>query len=885
MSSFDGRYDDKVWQEVKGKLMSEPFNMKQEQGNLRRGVCPSCSKKELWAKYAERPGVIYCSRESKCGYTATAKELFEELFDPKRIVRENPATQHNPNAPADAYMQQVRGFDLSMIKGWYQYQRYSYCPREAREENLPAETIETLRFELPAPMVGSWDRFLDGHHFGKKTTQIYGTKLNDWLWTPPDQELERGDQLFIAEGIFDAIALLHAGKKVAALMGASNKPQAFIDEHRGLRLKYVISLDNDVAGRKNAIRLVKLFRMQDEHVSCIQPSGDSKHKKDWNDLWLDKKLSNFDDYFYYGQLLTAGKADTKGGLMYERNKSPFFVFDFKRQMYIWDLDEEELAAKIAMMKVQLELEEDDELDPEYQKEILKNAKAVSLLSNCVLGLLYTQKNPVTDELFYFFRVQHNDGRNSLNTMTGSQMFKAGDFGKRLLSMASGALIKSNNKAHGWLMNKWMSEIKEVNVVAYAGYAKGHDAWIYPEFAVYKNKLIIKNSEDYIKLNNKLRVKSSYHNVLLNVNFNLEQHTRVDWIHDVYTAWGVKGVIATAYFTMSLFGQQVMALNKSLLFLELVGDAGTGKSTLLEFLWRLFGREDFEGIDPSSSNPAAVARSLNQVANLPVVFMEGDRENHRGGFNWDEAKKLYNGRSMKARGMRTQGNEVYEPPFLGALVIAQNRPVDADRPVLERIAQVYFYKSDTNDETLAAAKRINAFKTEELSGYLIKCLTQSDKMLAMFTQWQSHYEKEFNADPDQKTFRLALNHSQLAAAVKMLELSTQIDGDVVEETIKAIKRMSIEREKAISTDHPDVEQFFEVIEFLENKDIHINHETTGIAINLNELYLAADNQRQSLQIPTVLKKLLKSSPRHIENKVINSKINNKSVRCWLFKNIA
>jgi hypothetical protein len=639
-----------------------------------------------------------------------------------------------------------------------------------------------------------------------------------------------------------------------------------------------------VAGRKNSIRLVKLFRAEDEKVSCIQPSANSEHKQDWNDLLLKKKLStaDFDDYFYYGKLLTAGNADAKAVLMYSRNASQFFVFDFKKQTYVWDLNMDELEKEEKKIRTENKIPDEDDLDESDRKKLLRSSKSVKLLSNCVMEFLYTQRNPVTDELFYFFRIHHNDGRISLNTMTGSQMFKAGDFGKRLLSMASGALIKSNSKAHAWLMHKWMEQIKDVSVVAYAGYAKEHEAWIYQNFAVYKGKVIKKNTEDYIELNKKLRVKSAYHNVDLQVNLNLAEYTKTDWINDVYCAWGINGVIATAFFTMSLFSQQVMTFNKSLTFLELVGDPGTGKSTLLEFLWRLFGRSDFEGIDPSSSNPAAVARSLNQVSNLPVVFMEGDRDNHRGSFNWSEAKKLYNGRAMKARGMRTQGNEVYEPPFLGALIIAQNRPVGAEPAVLERITHVYFHKSDTNDATLAAAKRINAFRTEQLSGYLVKCLTKADDMMAVFKLWQPHYESQFNANFEQKTFRLALNHAQLAAAVKMLELVTEIDGDMVEEAIDVIEKMSVDREKAISAEHPDVEQFFDVVDFLESKGIRVNHENDAVAVNINEIYSLASTHGQPLQTPVVMKSLLKSSNRFIENKVISSKAINKKVRCWIFR---
>ncbi len=91
---------------------------------------------------------------------------------------------------------------------------------------------------------------------------------------------------------------------------------------------------------------------------------------------------------------------------------------------------------------------------------------------------------------------------------------------------------------------------------------------------------------------------------------------------------------------------------------------------------------------------------------------------------------------------------------------------------------------------------------------------------------------------------------------------------------------------IYTEHPDVEHFFELINFIEDEGMKINHEITGIAINLNEFYLAAKNLGQILPMKAELMSRLKNSPRYITNKVIKSKVNGgakrKSVRCWLFK---
>ncbi len=50
--------------------------------------------------------------------------------------------------------------------------------------------------------------------------------------------------------------------------------------------------------------------------------------------------------------------------------------------------------------------------------------------------------------------------------------------------------------------------------------------------------------------------------------------------------------------------QIRKTHKSYPFLEICGEPGSGKCTLIEFLWRLCGRADYEGFDASKSSAAA-----------------------------------------------------------------------------------------------------------------------------------------------------------------------------------------------------------------------------------------------------------------------------------------
>ena len=110
--------------EVYPRLLND-FSFKEGKEFLRQGVCPECGKKELYTN-AEQPWILRCGRLNKCGAEIHIKELYPELFE-SWSDRYQPTPQ-NPNAAADAYMRDARGFDVTHIKGWYSQQSY-YNPR------------------------------------------------------------------------------------------------------------------------------------------------------------------------------------------------------------------------------------------------------------------------------------------------------------------------------------------------------------------------------------------------------------------------------------------------------------------------------------------------------------------------------------------------------------------------------------------------------------------------------------------------------------------------------------------------------------------------------------------------------------------------------------
>lgn len=128
----------------------------------------------------------------------------------------------------------------------------------------------------------------------------------------------------------------------------------------------------------------------------------------------------------------------------------------------------------------------------------------------------------------------------------------------------------------------------------------------------------------------------------------------------------------------------------------------------------------------------------------------------------------------------------------------------------------------------------------------------------------------------------------------------LDQSQVEATRRQIIEMALERQSITSADHPQVEEFWQVYEYLESiyDDPLVNHSKNPdlIAINLNEFAERAAEHRQKLADVTTLKTLLKESRsrKYDDYKAVDSAVRSAqalrnplvvrcpTVKCWIFK---
>ena len=77
-------------------------------------------------------------------------------------------------------------------------------------------------------------------------------------------EAEKGQKVYIAEGVFDAMMLEQNGYRAVGILGVNSFKAEYVDEFRGFEV--VLSLDNDEAGERASKEIAKMFYLKGQRV-------------------------------------------------------------------------------------------------------------------------------------------------------------------------------------------------------------------------------------------------------------------------------------------------------------------------------------------------------------------------------------------------------------------------------------------------------------------------------------------------------------------------------------------------------------------------------------------------------------------------------------------
>lgn len=276
------------------------------------------------------------------------------------------------------------------MKGWY---------TQGRRKLKDGQWADTVRFVL---CDGYWERLIDATavkaNGSKKAGIKKGMSYQANGWVPPGMKINKGDRIYIVEGIFHAIALYLAGFKVIASISANNFPWDLIAANKGKSITWIIALDDDPAGHLMIPKYLRQLRDQKE-IGWVALAGE----RDWDDVYRDGQLDDtfMEEAHYQGRLFIAASPKEKAFLLYTRRELDFFLVEFGDRLY---------SARIDRSKLNKDKEDEEVI--EGRRELFLSNVDINQVANCVPKFEYIEKDAITGEQRYFFQFKFPNARQS-----------------------------------------------------------------------------------------------------------------------------------------------------------------------------------------------------------------------------------------------------------------------------------------------------------------------------------------------------------------------------------------------------------------------------------------------------------------------------------------
>ncbi len=524
---------------------------------------------------------------------------------------------------------------------------------------------------------------------------------------PPDLEFEREMEVWIAEGVFDAAALRENGLAAISAMSSNNIPTAVIEEKKDLEITWVIALNNDPinanTGKNAGLEAAKKMKatiadeMRQKTKIALPPTG-----MDWNDLHGKGRLDadTIDEAFWRGRLLTAENAVAYGRILAQKKGLKSFVFDYKNRIYAYEVKQNRRGGM------------ETDCYP---------------ISNFTLELLYARYDGLNEvNTFCFEFTFANGNKRQRIELTAGELRDNSSFEKRVLTKTGSGSWEGQPGHLRKLNKKWFrTHPQTIMITQVIGYHEESDAYIFNDFAYDRTgRLILPNQSGFCDIPGYGGLQTVFKSNENEEIFYCKPTGDFSWIDDLLIAYGGNGMAALSFFSLSLFAEQIFRELMEFPFFAMIGEKGAGKTTLLRFLWKLLGRNKYEGLPMSGRlTDKAVGRTTARASNLPTVYIEANNVKHN--FNFESMLPWLNRNPIGAGATKDYTLNTHTLPFRTAIVIAQNKPIEGSPALIERFVNTEYDKRHFTEEGRQAGDRLKGYSGRDVSGYLHELLSNRD----------------------------------------------------------------------------------------------------------------------------------------------------------------
>jgi hypothetical protein len=343
-------------------------------------------------------------------------------------------------------------------------------------------------------------------------------------------------------------------------------------------------------------------------------------------------------------------------------------------------------------------------------EIQRRNKVKVELSNFVGESLFHLVNG-TNNSKRIIKIQRNTGTISIIEIQSSEM-KLDSFETILKSKQ--CTFYGNTYQLKRIFANWMDAEIQANIIETLGYNPNHDIYSFSNAIFSKNKNLLKvnevgiiedpedeNKKYYLpsfglaNLNN-LDYEGDRKFIFIEGELNFEK-----WSKLYYDTFLTNGGISILFLILSIFWDIVFNQVGFFPFLFLFGAYGTGKTTLVEFLLRIFGK-DYLGIPLNNATQVALSRTIASRNNSIFYLKEYTPETDES--NQDLILTAYDG-SGRVTGVKSNDNRTRIAAVKSSIIFDGNHLPNQKTAVLSRMILLNFQENKFTENQIKSFEHL------------------------------------------------------------------------------------------------------------------------------------------------------------------------------------
>ena len=332
-----------------------------------------------------------------------------------------------------------------------------------------------------------------------------------------------------------------------------------------------------------------------------------------------------------------------------------------------------------------------------------------------------------------------------------------------------------------IFSRLMDEESEAFYIDVLGYIPEHNIYAFADSIITQSNLVEKvnelgiiydtkeNKSYYLPSFGIANINDASHDTNRLYSFRPGNLTFQNWAKYYFQSFESNGIIGILFLILSIFRDIVFNQLGSFPFLFLFGDFGTGKTSFVEFLLAVFGKDTI-GVALNNATITALSRIVSPRFNSLFYFKEYTSDTDESA--QDFILTAYDG-AGRTTGVKSNDNRTQSLVIKSAIILDGNELPVEKSAVLSRMILAFFQKQNFSNEQKEAFDKLKDEAEFGLGNVLLNILKHRDLFAKQFKPTFSQILKDLKYSGDFSNF-----HERMLKHMALLLTPVKIEGYVI-----------------------------------------------------------------------------------------------------------